>query len=167
MFEWWRHGKYLECGDMSPLSMCGRVRALQSVTPNMNARARYMVVAIAICSWFAISNHCAFAALATKTDSVQTECPFHSKPAKQKQEPSQVQCCKILRAVFLAKTKSWAPDNSKFSNAPFRVEVFAHLALAHNERALLSLDTGPPGARSFAELILQRSLLAHAPPFHA
>jgi hypothetical protein len=26
------------------------------------------------------------------------------------------------------------------------------------------LDTGPPGAFSFAELILQQSLLAHAPP---
>jgi hypothetical protein len=25
-------------------------------------------------------------------------------------------------------------------------------------------DTGPPGERSFAELVLQRSVLAHAPP---
>jgi hypothetical protein len=30
--------------------------------------------------------------------------------------------------------------------------------------APLLLDTGPPGAFSFAELILQQSLLAHAPP---
>jgi hypothetical protein len=29
----------------------------------------------------------------------------------------------------------------------------------------LLLDTGPPSAFSFAELILQRSLLTHAPPF--
>jgi hypothetical protein len=27
-----------------------------------------------------------------------------------------------------------------------------------------TLDTGPPGATSFAELVLQRSILAHAPP---
>ena len=27
------------------------------------------------------------------------------------------------------------------------------------------LDTGPPRSISFAELILQRSLLSHAPPF--
>ena len=33
--------------------------------------------------------------------------------------------------------------------------------------APLLLDTGPPGAFSFAELILQQSLLAHAPPFLA
>ena len=28
----------------------------------------------------------------------------------------------------------------------------------------LELDTGPPGAGSFAETVLQRSILAHAPP---
>ena len=130
----------------------------------MNAHARYMVVAIALCSWFAISNHCAFAALAAKTDSAQTECPFHSRPAKQKQEPAQLQCCKILRAVVLGQTKSWTRDDSKFSDVDLRLREFAHLALSHNTQTSLSLDTGPPGAHSFAELILQRSLLAHAPP---
>jgi hypothetical protein len=41
--------------------------------------------------------------------------------------------------------------------------------IVHQSRAAapLLLDTGPPGAFSFAELILQRSLLAHAPPFGA
>jgi hypothetical protein len=29
----------------------------------------------------------------------------------------------------------------------------------------LGLDTGPPKAVSFSESVLQRSLLAHAPPF--
>ena len=131
---------------------------------NMNAHARYMVVAIAICSWFATSNHCAFAAVATKTHSAQTECPFHSKPAKQKPESSQLQCCRILRAVVFAPTKGWARDDSKFSDVDLCVDEFAHFALSHNTQTSLPLDTGPPGARSFAELILQRSLLAHAPP---
>src|SRR4029077_20743020 len=53
-------------------------------------------VAIVFCSWIAISNHCAFAAIATTIDSTQSACPFHSKPAKEKQQSSQVQCCKIL-----------------------------------------------------------------------
>ena len=152
---------------MSPLSKRGRVRALQSLTPNMNARARYMVVAIAICSWFAISNHCALAAVATKTDSAQAECPFHSKPTKQKQEPSQLQCCKILRAVVFAQTKSWARDDAKSFDVDLCVEEVTLVALLPNVQASWSLDTGPPGARSFAELILQRSILAHAPPFRA
>jgi hypothetical protein len=133
----------------------------------MNANTRCAVVLVAICSWFAISNHCAFAAVATKTDSVQTECPFHSTPAKQKQEPSQLQCCKILRAVVFAQTKSWARDDAKFFDLELRVEEFVLVEFLPNARASSSLDTGPPGARSFAELILQRSVLSHAPPFRA
>jgi hypothetical protein len=133
----------------------------------MKASTHCAVALMAICSWFAISNHCAFASVTTKIHSEQTECPFHSKPAKQKPEPSQLQCCKILRAVVLAQTKSWARDDAKFSDVGLRVEEFAHLALSHSAQASLPLDTGPPGARSFAELILQRSLLAHAPPFRA
>jgi hypothetical protein len=133
----------------------------------VKAIVRSASVAIAICSWFAISNHCAFAALATKTDSAQAACPFHSRPAKQKQQSAQVQCCKVLRMVVVAKTKSWARDDSKFSDAPLRVEEFTHLALSHNAQTSWSLDNGPPDGHSFAELILQRSLLAHAPPFRA
>jgi hypothetical protein len=130
----------------------------------VKAIIRSASVAIAICSWIAISNHCAFAAVATKTDSVRTECPFHSKPAQQKHEPSQLQCCKILRAVVFAQTKSWARDDAKSFDVDFRVEEFMLVALLPNVQASWSLDTGPPGARSFPELILQQSLLAHAPP---
>jgi hypothetical protein len=130
----------------------------------MKASTRCAVVLVAICSWFAISNHCAFAALATKTDSVQTECPFHSKPTKQKQQPSQVQCCKVLRAVVLIKAKSWAHDDAKFSDVGLRVEQFALVEHSRYTQGSSPLETGPPDARSFAELILQRSLFAHAPP---
>jgi hypothetical protein len=121
-------------------------------------------VAIAICSWIAISNHCAFAAVATEMDKAQTECPFHSKPAKQKEQSSHVQCCKVLRAVVLAKAKGWARDDAKFSDVDLRFEQFVFIAPLRNAQVSLSLDTGPPDAYSFAELILQRSLLAHAPP---
>jgi len=122
-------------------------------------------VAITICSWIAISNHCAFAAIATNMDSVQAACPFHSKPAKQKQPTAQVQCCKVLRAVVLAQPKSWARDHADFSYLDLYIEDAAVIACSLRPLAPLLLDTGPPGARSFAELILQRSLLAHAPPF--
>jgi len=142
-----------------------RIDRGSTIEPNVKASAHCVVVAIAICSWFAISNHCAFAAVATKTDSAQSECPFHSKPAKQKQEPSQLQCCKTLRAVVFGQTKSSARDDANFFDIDLCVEEFAHLALSDYTQAPLPLDTGPPGARSFAELILQRSLLAHAPPF--
>jgi hypothetical protein len=141
----------------------------------MNTVTRYAGVAIAICSWIAVSNHCAFAAVATsgtgckpeshhRQDADATRCPFHSKPAKQKEQSSQVQCCKILRAVVIAQSKAWARDDTNFSDALPRIENSADRGFSFRTLAPLSLDTGPPGTRSFAELILQRSLLAHAPP---
>jgi hypothetical protein len=131
----------------------------------VRAIARCLVIAVAICSWFAISNHCAFAALATNTDSVTVGCPFHSKPAKQEKRSAGAQCCKILRAVASVATKTWTRDDAKFSEAD-RYYDERVLITEYWQTTLvpLFLDTGPPDARSFAELILQRSLLAHAPP---
>ena len=135
---------------------------------------RSLAVAAVICSWLALSNHCAVAALAAwgtgqpaldhRQGADATECPFHSKPAKQKDQPSQMQCSRILRAIVLAKAKGWARDDAKFSDADLRFQEFALIAPSRHTPTPLLLDTGPPGAHSFAELILQRSLLAHAPP---
>jgi len=132
----------------------------------MTATTRFAVVAIAICSWVAVSNHCAFAAVAAEMGKAQTECPFHSKPAKQKGKSSQLQCCKVLRAIVFAKTKDWARDDAQFCDANFPLQACAFVYSSRTVAPLL-LDTGPPGAFSFAELILQSSLLAHAPPFVA
>jgi hypothetical protein len=145
-FEYFHRGNYLE---------------------DVNATTRSATVAIAICSWVAVSNHCAFAAVATEINTAQNECPFHSKPAKQKEQSSQVQCCKILRAVVFAKTKDWARNDAKFCDANFPVQAGVFVLYSSRTVAPLLQDTGPPGASSFAELILQRSLLAHAPPFVA
>ena len=145
-FEYLRRGNYL--GDV-------------------NATTRFAAVAIAIASWIVVSNHCVFAAVATETDKAQAECPFHTKPAKQKEQSSQVQCCKVLRAVVFAKTKDWARNDAKFCDANFPVLARAFVVYSSRTVASLLLDTGPPGPFSFAELILQQSLLAHAPPFLA
>jgi hypothetical protein len=126
-----------------------------------------LIAAITICSWIAVSNHCAFAAIATDINKGQTKCPFHSKPAKQKEQSSQVQCCKVLRAVVFAKTKDWARDDGRLCDANFPAQAGAFLAYSPRAVEPLLLDTGPPGTFSFAELILQQSLLAHAPPFEA
>ena len=132
----------------------------------MKSGARCAVVVVAICSWFAISNHCAFAALATKTDS--TGCPFHSKPSKQEKQSSQAQCCKILRAIASVPTKGWAADGAKLAHTNYDCgERLLVMVCQQTTPVPRCLDTGPPGALSFAELILQRSLLAHAPPLSA
>ena len=133
----------------------------------MNAITRCAAVAIAICSWIAVSNHCAFAAVASEMHKAQTECPFHSKPAKQKEQSPQVQCCKVLRAVFFSKDKTWARDDARFGVANFPIQARSLVVCSLRTAVPLSLNSGPPGALSFAELILQRSIFAHAPPFVA
>ena len=131
----------------------------------MKSSVHGAIVVVAICSWFAISNHCVFAALATN-DTASRQCPFHSKP---KEKPSTgAQCCKILRAVASVPAKGWARDDRNLSDSDGYGGERA-LAIGYSQTTLvpLSLDTGPPGVLSFAELILQRSLLAHAPPVPA
>ena len=140
------------------------MRAASTIGTDVRATGRCLTVAIAICSWVAISNHCAFAAIATETDSAQAVCPFHSTPIKGKQQAAQVQCCKILRAVVVAQSKTWARDDAKVLDVDIRPHEFALIALQWNAQPALPLNTGPPDAHSFAELILQQSLLAHAPP---
>jgi hypothetical protein len=145
-FEYWHCGNYLQ--DVNVITRCA-------------------AVTVAICSWLAASNHCAFAAVAPSVENAHSDCPFHSKPAKQKQQSSQVQCCKILRAVVFAKAKDWARDNTRFCDTTFPVLAGGFVGCPSCVVAPLLLDTGPPGALSFAELILQQSLLAHAPPYAA
>jgi len=141
-----------------------RIASGSTIESNVKASVRYAAVAIGICSWVAVSNHCAFAMLAPKTHS-HAACPFHSNPAKQKQQSSDVQCCKTLRAVALGKSKTWARDDGKFSDVEPRIEELALNAHRGTAQSGSFFNTGPPDAHSFAELILQRSLLAHAPPF--
>ena len=54
--------------------------------------------------------------------------------------------------------KLWRPVSLPASPATEALSVTGSRAVAE------TLDTGPPESRSFAELILQRSILAHAPP---
>jgi hypothetical protein len=125
---------------------------------------RYVVVAELVCSWLAISNHCAITAVTAQSKDAPSECPFHSKPKKQ--QPVVQQCCKTLRAVVTKGATGWARADASFAIVNLDVSLAIVLADAHNTAPLL-LDTGPPDAATFAELVLQRSLLAHAPPARA
>ena len=127
----------------------------------MKANARCVIVALTLCSWIAISNHCAFAAVATKSEPSPSKCPFHSKPAKQKENSANVRCCKVLRALVAKFAKSWARDDAKCSDVDLSATLLAVLTDPFNSAPLL-LDTGPPGKTSFVELIA--SMRAHAPP---
>jgi len=120
------------------------------------------MAAIAIASWIAISNHCAFAALAPTADPAPNECPFHSKPAKPQQPPVALQCCKILRAITTTVAKAAAPAVVDLPYVDLRLGRIRILPAAEISFVLIPLDTGPPGTTSFAELV--GSVRAHAPP---
>jgi len=138
-----------------------RLRRSSTIESGVRPIVRCVTVAIAIASWIGIFNHCAFSAIAAGTVPAQSECPFHSKPSKQKQNSANVQCCKILRATVATAAKSWARDNTNLSDVDFTIEEVVVTAASHSAAPLL-LDTGPPGKTSFAELI--GSVRAHAPP---
>ena len=129
----------------------------------MGLTPRWATVLLTIGAWLLLSNHCALGlADPTKPDAEPEGCPMHSAPTKEKPATSLL-CCKDLRAI--------ASHAVKNINAAVRQVVGVRDYVAANFVApprltmcLLALDTGPPHLRTFAESILQRSLLAHAPP---
>jgi hypothetical protein len=124
---------------------------------------RSLIVAITICSWIALSNHCALSAAIANTTPTVGGCPFHSKPAKPQQKPANTECCKVLRATANAPLENLAPAAVDLPAACFG--EFVTPLPPKISIAPATLDTGPPGNTSFAEL--NRSLRAHAPPFVA
>lgn len=126
---------------------------------------RIAIISLMCVAWFALSNHCLLAACA-KPAAVAKGCPMHTKSSSEKAPPKQGKssqpCCKTLPAVPVAKAKA-TPKTLDFVVKPFFKDAVLSL-VPHLPRSLVALDTGPPEARSFPELVLQRSILAHAPP---
>ena len=83
-----------------------------------------------------------------------------SAPSKSGDE--QTPCCKVLKAVTIAKVNVGA--NAVDFVAKEYLSAGLALEISRAQTQTLGLDTGPPGALSFSESVLQRSILAHAPP---
>jgi hypothetical protein len=131
---------------------------------------RVLTGTLAGLSWLLISNHCAIVSAAEEAKPPEHGCPMHAsapvqRPVPAKQFGDQL-CCKNLHATAAKLSLARIfPLNTPFvavfsKPAPFETRVGQTFSP-------LCLDTGPPEFRSFSELILQRSLLAHAPPFLA
>jgi len=125
--------------------------------------ARSTVVALSLTAWFLLSNHCALGMVAATSEAPDADaCPMHSAPAKKDPAPK-MPCCKDLRAVvakILNKATPFAPRIT--GPCDYAAEIFGlppQVALEID-----GLDTGPPSCLSFAELVLQESMPAHAPP---
>jgi hypothetical protein len=83
-------------------------------------------------------------------------------PAKHDDRSRDMPCCKTLRAVTPVKISVAANTLDFVLKDYFQNETLPEILPP--PRSLLALDTGPPGALSFSESVLQRSILAHAPP---
>jgi hypothetical protein len=119
-------------------------------------------------AWFAIVNHCALAGMlamqAKPAIASCHHCPHDQSPTKNK-DANGGECCKTLRATFGTVAKKLvARDTSLFALQFYFVPP--ELLLNDSKAAVrgTEFDTGPPFAKTFAEMTLQRSILAHAPP---
>lgn len=86
---------------------------------------------------------------------------MHAAPAKKK-PATKIPCCKDLRAI-VAKCVAVNPVALR----PVGPRDYASEIFVQPKRAGLEievLDTGPPDCFSFAESVLQESMLSHAPP---
>jgi hypothetical protein len=121
---------------------------------------QWATMLLTITAWLLLSNHCALGLSGTLADS--GGCPMHSVPSKEK-PAANLPCCKDLRAVVTHAVKGvTAVATQLVGTQNYVAAVF--LTPPHVTVQVLALDTGPPHCLSFAESILQRSILAHAPP---
>lgn len=124
------------------------------------------MVGLTIAAWFCLSNHCALG-LGSISSSPQAEreegaCPMHSAPAKKKPAENPP-CCKDLRALAVHAVKNIGAQVGQFAGETGYVTAI----VSRPPRFVVeigSLGTGPPGYFSFAESVLQKSMLSHAPP---
>lgn len=128
-----------------------------------SARAAFALLTIAV--WFGLSNHCALGLALPSQESVAPDesngCPMHSAPVKKK-PALKTPCCKEVRAVLTKFVTAATPAYRLFRSPEYAPEVFPPVRRIAIE--IDGLDTGPPGCVSFAELVLQESTFAHAPP---
>ena len=123
-----------------------------------------MIALVTAAAWFLAANHCAVANLAPKPD--EHEHCASGAPADEGKpnDCDGLNCCKSLSAPAVFAKKLVGYDKAFFTLQDYIVGEFAFPTDQHD--ALISeLDTGPPRPNSFVESVLQRSLLAHAPPF--
>jgi hypothetical protein len=124
------------------------------------------IAVIAFAAVFAAFNHCALGAVAsqTMTPAVHGHCAGHSQPSKP-QSNDETPCCKILQALAAQSKANLGYSASSLVLKQYYVDHILLADLSAHDAPSLELDTGPPAAPSFSESVLQRSILAHAPPF--
>jgi hypothetical protein len=129
---------------------------------------RIGIVLLTGLAWFGIANHCVLTAMETPAAKATVarcheDCCGDQSPGKSKSE-SGSECCKTLHATLVVAKKLVGYDTSLFA---LQFYFVAPELLLNDPKGTVrgtEFDTGPPFAKTFFELTLQRSILAHAPP---
>ena len=160
--------------ENTPLANCVWHRSVISLkTVCTNVALRTATAIVALFAWMVLSNHCALALMfPVKSSPIAAAepscCKGQPRPADGDAPCPQMPqgCCKTLKVAM--------PDAAKIPQAtltpilPVVAEWFAALALAMPEKRSAITATGPPpDSPTFVELVLNRSLLSHAPPVSA
>ena len=130
--------------------------------------ARAMFSLLAIVAWFHAANHCVVAGLLTAAPVLSAEhqpCPGHKAPEDDQQSEGcdASSCCKSLAAPVAVAKLAASYNFLSFTTEEFPGACAFDLG-EHHDATIAEIDTGPPRSISFAESVLQRSVLAHAPP---
>jgi hypothetical protein len=116
--------------------------------------------------WLILTNHCALGLMRPVAKAkVEHSCCHRGshEPAKEAPEGPR-QCCKDIKAAL-----TMADAKSHLAAAEYDFPLILAFTVERFETGVIaSREHGPPTtALSFAELVLQRSLLSHAPPVSA
>ena len=131
---------------------------------------RATVALVAVAAWFHASNHCAIGELLPKPAPAAEHAACHASEVPAEDEEGgtcvDLSCCSSLSAPAQPLAKSFSDQLAQSGELEF-VDVTGSPLRGEHEGPIAELDTGPPKRDSFAESVLQRSLLAHAPPLFA
>jgi hypothetical protein len=119
---------------------------------------RLAVILAVMVAWAFASNHCALATLAAATDG--HACCHRADQAPDRE--TMTECCQALNAPLPAVAS--APVGFLHALFPAWSETKRTLCPAPTSDPAPRSTHGPPGVIAFAEQVLNRSLLAHAPP---
>lgn len=146
------------------LDRTGAVLTLIGVVSTLRYRRplRIAIVTLLMVSWVLFTNHCVLGMMQA-TGKTEHCCGGETGP--QHEPPGGLrECCHVKATTALAQAQV------KFDAAKFALRCLALVQVLVAPQTELQctasvFDHGPPGSISFAESVLQRSLLSHAPPF--
>jgi hypothetical protein len=121
---------------------------------------------VTILSWVVLSNHCALGGMQTPAaKGAPTCCGMASLPLESGETPDApvIVCCKGMHAV--TQPADLLPDCEELAaSLNIFIEAIAGAPVQENVD-VPPFESGPPeGAATLAELLIQKSLLSHAPP---